>query len=414
MDPRSCTAGILLLLRRRALASAPPQTRRFSADAAAAAGHRANKTQVHVSRSTDPLLNLSVEHRLLQVTPPDSTVLVLYVNAPCVVLGRNQNPWLEVDLDRLARIAKSPGEIGWTDAPVGLVRRRSGGGTVFHDLGNVNYSVICPPRTFDRDRHAQMVVRALRALGRPGVRVNGRHDIVIHDDLSGGVAEAGAGRATSGGSTFKISGSAYKLTRLRSLHHGTCLLRSPNLASIAGLLRSPAEPFVKARGVGSVPSPVRNVDLPNDVFQDAVVKEFSSMYGPLHLQTEFTDDALMDAQIRSGYQELASRDWTYGQTPRFAFCTHPTEQDPRPRPQLTFDQKLHFEARNGRVDEFQIDGYRDVDVARLGKTPLQDVHDWRLHLARAGLASGDAGQLGIWLNQVLGTEFTQMPFPANH
>lgn len=303
---------------------------RFSTEAAS---NLANKTQVYISRSRDPLLNLSVEHHLLQKSPPDSTILLLYINSPCVIFGRNQNPWLETHLSRLAQIALRPHSLGWKDAPVQLVRRRSGGGTVFHDEGNVNFSVICPSDVFNRDKHAEMVVRALKTLGRPNTRVNERHDIVV--DIPPGESSANAQ-----GSTFKISGSAYKLTRLRSLHHGTCLLRSPNLGSISGMLRSPAEGFVLARGVDSVRSPVRNVDLDNDQFLDAVVSEFAKMHWPFDIREEFDESALEVDKIREGYAELGSRDWVYGQTPRFTFCTHPHEADPRPREKLPFDVSL--------------------------------------------------------------------------
>jgi lipoate-protein ligase A len=144
------------------------------------------------------------------------------------------------------------------------------------------------------------------------------------------------------GSTFKISGSAYKLTRLRSLHHGTCLLRSPNLSNISGLLRSPAEPFIKARGVDSVRSPVRNVDLDPDVFKDAVVAEFAKMYGHFDIQGDFNHmDLLQDDKMTKGFEELDSREWAYGQTPRFTLCTHPFEEDPRERPELPFHVSFH-------------------------------------------------------------------------
>ncbi|KAG6026387.1 hypothetical protein E4U41_001279 [Claviceps citrina] len=389
---------------RCAFAASRRQVRCFSAEAAA---HPANKTQVYISRSNDALVNLSVEHRLLQISPPESTVLILYVNAPCVVFGRNQNPWLELNLGRLAQIANRPEESGWTDPAVRLVRRRSGGGTVFHDLGNVNFSVICPPQAFDRDKHAHMVVRALRSLGRPRTSVNKRHDIVI--DVDAHVDTAGV----HGTSTFKISGSAYKLTRLRSLHHGTCLLRSPNLSNISGMLRSPAEPFVKARGVDSVRSPVRNVDLDNDVFQDAVIREFSRMYGSFDVQAEYNDDALEDPRIMAGHEEIKSRDWIYGQTPRFSFCTHSFEDDPRPRPELPFKHKLYFEARHGIIDKFHIDGQEGIDETQLTQNSLQDIPDWALCLRQAGLGSADdAQQLGTWMNQVLGADFTRISSPA--
>lgn len=259
-------------------------------------------------------MNLSLEHRLLQTSHPDSTVLVLYVNRPTIVFGRNQNPWLEVNLGKLAA----------QQGRVGLVRRRSGGGTVFHDEGNVNFGVICPPAVFDRDRHAEMVARALKTLGRPTARVNERHDIVVDVD-----------DAPAGNRTRKVSGSAYKLTRLRSLHHGTCLVRSPNLGLISPLLRSPAEPYIKARGVDSVRSPVANVDLGIEEFKDAVVKEFEQMYGELHVKEEFGDEVLQDESISAGVKELGAREWLYGQTPKFAFSTSPTDEDPRERPGIS-------------------------------------------------------------------------------
>ncbi|KID83584.1 Biotin/lipoate A/B protein ligase [Metarhizium guizhouense ARSEF 977] len=375
------------------------QTRLFSVEAAS---HHANKTQVYISRSNDPLLNLSVEHRLLQTTPPESTILLLYVNSPCVVFGRNQNPWLEVNLSRLAQIVNRPDEIGWKDSAVKLVRRRSGGGTVFHDLGNVNFSVICPPQAFDRDKHAEMIVRALKSLGRPTTSVNKRHDIVMDVQLDGKPAH----------STFKISGSAYKLTRLRSLHHGTCLLRSPNLSNISGMLRSPAEPFVKARGVDSVRSPVRNVDLDVEVFKDAVVGEFAKMYGDFDVRTEFDSRASQDQRIASGYEELRSKDWIYGQTPRFTFCTHPFEEDPRHRPELSFDHKIHFEARHGIIERFSIAGQQNFDEQQLINSSLHDISNWDTQLFQAGLGRKDAYDVGSWMNRILGTEFTQISSPA--
>src|ERR1700726_4014180 len=97
----------------------------------------ARKTQIYISRCLDPYINLSIEHFLLKNTPLESTVLFLYTNRPCIVIGRNQNPWVEVNLPllktRRTKLRKA------VEDNVELVRRRSGGGTVFHDEGNVNY-----------------------------------------------------------------------------------------------------------------------------------------------------------------------------------------------------------------------------------------------------------------------------------
>ncbi|TQV94299.1 hypothetical protein V2A60_002665 [Cordyceps javanica] len=385
---------------------------RFSTAAAAT-----SKTQIYLSRSRDPLLNLSVEHHLLRTVPANATVLMLYANAPCVVFGRNQNPWIEANLARLAAEASSSSSSSSSSAaaaaaPIRLVRRRSGGGTVFHDEGNVNFSVICPSAAFDRDRHAEMVVRALAALGRPSARVNARHDIVVD---GGPTMSDGAGYhpgGGGGGGPFKVSGSAYKLTRLRSLHHGTCLLRSPGLASIAGLLRSPAECFVRARGVESVRSPVRNLDLDGDAFRDAVVGQFEALYGPADLRAVVDDaPALAVDEVRRGYREMASRDWLYGQTPRFTFCTHPTEQDPRPRPKLPFEERIYFEAKQGVIECFRMESSMGAqkELSALVGTTMYNISDWSAQLAEAGVASQQAQQIGGWLNDILGTEFTKPP-----
>jgi lipoyltransferase/lipoate-protein ligase len=201
------------------------------------------------------------------MTPPNSTVLFLYANSPSIILGRNQNPWVEVNLGLLNQCRSSNGAIppALREEPPLLVRRRSGGGTVFHDHGNVNYSVITPTANFHRDKHALMVVRALRRLGITNAHVNERHDIAVVSDPHE--------------EPRKISGSAYKLTRQRSLHHGTCLLSSPYLAAIPLYLRSPAKAYIKARGVASVSSPVANVGVRSEEFERAVVAEYGEMYG---------------------------------------------------------------------------------------------------------------------------------------
>ncbi|KAK8107355.1 lipoate-protein ligase A [Apiospora kogelbergensis] len=364
--------------------------RHFSAEAVA---HPTNRVQIYVSRSHDPYLNLSFEHYLLQKSHPDSVVLLLYTNRPCVVIGRNQNPWLEVALSALHRpelLAPSGtdhADAGDVDAlGVQLVRRRSGGGTVFHDLGNVNYSVLCPPAAFDRDRHALMVVRALRSLGVSTARVNERHDIVL-DDVP-------PDNDNTPPSTFKVSGSAYKLTRLRSLHHGTCLLSTPNLDRVGRFLRSPAAPYLKARGVDSVRSPIRNVGVGNAAFEEAVIAEFGALYGNVDVETVTTRDIQEIPDVMRGHDELKSLDWIYTQTPQFTFSTRPTVDDPRPRPPLpdylSRDLDLSITARHGQITEAKGAG---IETSALDSVYLHKVDDWRTLVGESA---------GSWLNGVFG------------
>lgn len=262
---------------------------------------QACKFQIYVSRSIDPFLNLSIEHYLLQKSPPSSTILFLYVNRPCVVIGRNQNPWLEVDLNLLKQprlsghtrvVDGTHSTLPWEN--VELVRRRSGGGTVFHDEGNVNYSVICPTANFTRDKHANMVTMAIREVNRRA-RVNERHDIVLDQggvlderdwpdpaDMRRTIFHPNSGENPP----LKVSGSAYKITRHRSLHHGTCLLASADLPKISQYLNSPARPFIRARGVESVRSRIGNVHFESKrstprfykSFRMEVIKKFAELY----------------------------------------------------------------------------------------------------------------------------------------
>lgn len=273
----------------------------------------ARPVQSYISSSRDPFLNLSIEHFLLQKSDPESAVLFLYVNRPSIIIGRNQNPWLEVNLALLNSTQGQPE----TEPPglgaVDLVRRRSGGGTVFHDEGNVNWTVISPSGSFTRDKHAEMVVRALRSCGVGRARVNARHDIVLDQGEQGAETDPEDTHSTPYEATdfdtprpLKVSGSAYKLTRQRALHHGTCLLSSPNLNVIPHYLHSPAKPFMTARGVESVSSPVGNISLSNEDFMAAVEAKFAEQYHESKQVSavEVGEDWLDESGVRKGYDEL--------------------------------------------------------------------------------------------------------------
>ena len=278
-----------------------------------------SKHQIYISHSHNPFLNLSIEHYLLQKSSPDSTVLFLYRNAPCIVIGRNQNPWLEVnfgEVQRLRHLKVAPGDTAAASAlaserwkNLSLVRRRSGGGAVVHDLDNVNFSVICPPKDFTRDKHSEIVTQAIREIN-PRARVNERHDIVL--DQGNLLAEEDRPDPMDmhrskfepegdNGPPLKVSGSAYKLTRQRALHHGTCLLTCHEISRISSLLKSPARPFIKARGVDSVRSPVGNVsdnltegESVRQTFERELIKAFANAHG---IKSE-------------AYSNLDSRRWT--------------------------------------------------------------------------------------------------------
>ncbi|KAI6358707.1 hypothetical protein MCOR25_007276 [Pyricularia grisea] len=381
-----------------------------------------NRLQIYVSTEKDPYLNLATEQHLLEVSNPTSTVLFLYINRPSVIIGRSQNPWLEVNLARLRSglpQLRTKNDKETQDAvPVSLVRRRSGGGAVFHDHGNVNWSVIFPTAEFDRDRHAEMVVRALRdRIGVPSVRVNERHDIVMDVPWKPFSEQV---------NTFKVSGSAYRVTRQRSLHHGTCLVHSPYLDQISPLLRPPmAGSYLKTRGAGSVRSLVRNVSggtgfdkvaFEPPYFLAMVIEEFKETYKHLsesdnELVYSIGPSVKSIPDVEKGYKELISEAWVYNQTPQFTFSTHPTGMDPRKRPPPpagvlpTF--QAHMTIRYGKITECNFKGlvYDREDTAvnegLLGRE-LCSITDWRQTLAELSPAWMPNEAVGEWLNKVFG------------
>ncbi|KAI9934150.1 hypothetical protein ASPWEDRAFT_26168 [Aspergillus wentii DTO 134E9] len=358
-------------------------------DFALLASRESSRNQIYQSLSSDPYVNLSIEHFLLENAPSDSNILFLYINRPCVVIGRNQNPWLETNLRALYNDRVKDGEQRNDEEDAVYVRRRSGGGAVFHDEGNLNYSVISPRTTFTRNKHAEMVVRALHRTGATNTSVNDRHDIVISNEGPIDPSEP---------QTRKISGSAFKLTRFRALHHGTCLLDSPNINDLGAFLRSPARGYIQAKGVESVRSPVANV---SSVFADAlapfsiqavianIMEEFAQLYkvnpdavrrgqrahandpelfaGDDWVAGTVGDFQTSEPEIRKGLDELRSLEWKYTQTPQFTFSTFPIEEDPREREPLPSSlppsTRVFLRLKHGAIIESQVSISSDPSVA---------------------------------------------------
>ncbi len=175
---------------------------------------------------TDPVFNLAAEEYILREL--DGPVIRLWRNRPCIVMGRHQIPCMELNLP-LAD------ELG-----VPFLRRISGGGTVYHDLGNLNFSLIAPLEKglgMDFERQLGPILAALTRLGL-------------------GVEHVGRGEVRMGGR--KISGNAAYLWQGRCLHHGT-LLFDADLGRLHELLDSPGVGDWTARSVRSVRSPVTHI-----------------------------------------------------------------------------------------------------------------------------------------------------------
>jgi lipoate-protein ligase A len=176
---------------------------------------------------TDARLNLALEEYILRNRMPDDDLLLFYVNAPAIIIGRNQNTIEEINSD----LVDARG--------IRVVRRVSGGGAVYHDLGNLNFSFMTRDvnARFNRyDLFNKPVVEVLRELGVPA-EIGGRNDILAD------------GR--------KISGNAQFATAGRMFSHGTLLLDS-NLDDVTAALK-PKAGKVESKGVKSIRSRVANI-----------------------------------------------------------------------------------------------------------------------------------------------------------
>lgn len=241
------------------------------------------------SRSTDPARNLSVEEWLLSnhrsiAASARGAVLFLYMNGPCMVIGRNQNPWAET--------GASP------DSSLPVFRRSSGGGTVYHDEGNLNWALVVSRNAHDQDGELAWVAGAISSLGAqvlPGPR--------------GGLF-AGPGSRDPGA---KVSGTARRFSADAVLHHGT-LLVSSDLgrleSSLGGLV------LEGSRALPSVRSRVANLStlLPGLRPEEALgrLAEALAESPPLPVEDLVPPDALREDEARH-----RSWEWVYGETPAF-------------------------------------------------------------------------------------------------
>lgn len=262
----------------------------------------AGRVFVYTSSSDDPFLNLALEDGLFRGMGTEDRILFLWRSRPCVVIGRFQNPWVECSVEALERDGAD------------LVRRQSGGGTVYHDGGNSNFSFLGPAGSFDADKNLGVVTAALDSLG-IHAEISPRHDILVDG--------------------FKVSGSAFKKKRDRALHHGTLLIA----ADRERLSRYLAAPNlnIEAKGVSSVRSRVINLaelkpELNHNKFCEAVTEAFFRRAGAgdsarpdssggeagASLERAELGASDLDDEGRAFRQNLESWEWRFGKTPPFA------------------------------------------------------------------------------------------------
>lgn len=236
--------------------------------------------------SHDPFYNQAFEEYIYQ-TYLDDDIFLLWQNAPAVVVGSYQNICREVHVEALRQRG------------IPVVRRISGGGTVYHDLGNVNYTYIVRAGTLDYDAVLAPVIAALNAIGVPA-RKNRTCDIAIGD--------------------LKISGSAQRMTKGRLLHHGT-LLFSSDLGVLDQITTHRKNDCFQSRGTQSAICTVTNIrehlasPMTIEEFQDRLLEQMVPPGCP-----RLTLTAEQEAEVcRLRDEKYRSWEWTWGKTPAFTY-----------------------------------------------------------------------------------------------
>ena len=249
--------------------------------------------RIFLSQSHDPWFNLAVEDGIFRQMPADSQVLFLWRNADTVVIGRSQNPWKECNT-RLMEEEK-----------VKLARRQSGGGAVFHDLGNTNFTFMAGKPGYDKRVSTGIILTALEKLG-IHARASGRNDIVI--DIPEGER--------------KISGSAYRETPDRGFHHGTLLLHT-DLQRLARYL-NPDPKKLKSKGVSSVVSRVANLNdyhpgINHEKICEAVIQRFFDYHGgKAEIESISPENRPDIPDFSSKFEMQSSWEWNFGEAPSFS------------------------------------------------------------------------------------------------
>lgn len=240
-------------------------------------------TKIICSTSYNPWHNLAFEEHLLEKVKENEMILYLWQNDNTIVVGRNQNPWKE------CKCKDFEGDGGK------IARRLSGGGTVFHDIGNLNFTFVMDKKLYDLERQLSVILKAVNNLG-IDAKFSGRNDILAGER--------------------KFSGNAFYEKENSSYHHGTILVDA-NMDKLSKYLKVSKEK-IASKGIESVRSRVVNLktikeDITIENLKNSLISSFFEIY-----KGESNIEYIKDKNsIKDLYEKYSSWDWKYGETPKF-------------------------------------------------------------------------------------------------
>ncbi|WP_321294935.1 lipoate--protein ligase [Marinifilum fragile] len=272
-----------------------------------------------ISNSNDTYYNLACEEYLLKNY--DEDFFFLYINQDSLVVGKHQNTLAEINLDRV------------NEENIPVVRRLSGGGTVYHDFGNLNYCLIKKGekgKLVDFKGYSSPIIQALQKLG-VNAKFEGKSDLTIDGK--------------------KFSGNASHVYKNKVMQHGTMLFSS-DLKRLNQLLKVNPLKFTD-RGVRSIRSRVTNISeylsspISISEFANKVIQEFALTYPNSKLFSFSDEDITTIENLKT--DKFQTWEWNYGYSPNYKFekiCNYP------------FGQILEIEMQieNGIITELDISG----------------------------------------------------------
>lgn len=270
------------------------------------------------SPTNDPYFNIASEEYILNNFTED--VFMLYINSPSIIVGKFQNTLAQLNIDYI------------TQNQIKVVRRLTGGGAVFHDLGNINFSFLCHKVENDEagfEKYTEPIVKYLQSLG-VNAELKGRNDLVIDDK--------------------KFSGNAKLTTTNKVLQHGT-LLYSAKMSDLSQALKSDPLKF-QDKAVKSVRSRVTNISehLSNPIsgkeFESGLIKYITSTY-PTTEGYSFTDADIRQIQNLAD-SRYSTWDWNFGTSPEYNF-----DKTIKTKGGLL---EVRLNVQNGIIKEFRLNG----------------------------------------------------------
>ncbi len=242
--------------------------------------------QVIVSNQNDPFLNRAVEQYLTDHQDEGCVTLYLWKNQQTVVIGYNQNPYSECNVKLLL------------DEGGHLMRRGTGGGAVYHDLGNINFSFVADHRLYDVPKQLSVIQEALRRYGLEA-EISGRNDLTCQ------------GR--------KFSGNAFSKGQTNNLHHGTLLIKTDGSMMQRYLIVDKAK--LMKNGVKSVSSRVVNLselvpEITSENIKLPLIEAFERVYGEKASILDF-DELVHRPEVQAIREKISSHEFLFGRWEQF-------------------------------------------------------------------------------------------------